>query len=51
MAYYFLISMHIVEIMRFVCNNCNYYNFVIVIILPSKRHIVFFSKTSTNRHF
>ena len=41
MAYYFLISMHIVEIMRFTYNNCKKCNVAITILLPGKRHVVF----------
>ena len=41
MAYYFLISMHIVEIMRFAYNICKKCNVTITILLPGKRHVLF----------
>ena len=41
MAYYFLISMHIVEIMRFTYNICKKCNVTITILLPGKRHVAF----------
>lgn len=41
MAYYFLISMHIVEIMRFTYNISKKCNVTITILLPGKRHVAF----------